>query len=358
MAIKVVTNPVREQDKSPKSTSLIEIVFFVALNLFVVPFSAYQTYIGYRNDVAGGEIQAIVIAIISGLLFAAMNFGIRERRVKRKSHILQTLLYVVPLGFSFFGNFNAFYSTQMRSDLYQNEILNYQGIFNTTVSNARTALGGSLEISILKSSLSTKQTQLTVQYGLAGASGWGSNCESQWKDIEILFSTQPEGVRLTTFSRHYLPLINAINISNKALKDIIRTRTESVSDITKKIDDFDSNVNAMIARTRVNETWQADGRGILDSLIQSNNGIGIAMKTHAKIGSFTYTTLNLSQHAGIGTIKHSITSGFIKRDNPTAAFFAVFLSLIIDLCALFYILLFIPFEKVGKRQTVSGPRKY
>ena len=60
---------------------IIELLFFIALNVLVVPFSTYQTFVGYEKDVAGNAILALIVAAISGVFFLAMNFGIRKSRL-------------------------------------------------------------------------------------------------------------------------------------------------------------------------------------------------------------------------------------------------------------------------------------
>jgi len=108
------------------SSNTVEFLFFIALNILVIPFSAYQTYIGYEKDVAGNAILAIVIALISAVLFAAMNFGIRQDRLNGKKHLLKVVMYLIPFGLSFPGNFNALYSNQMKENLLREEISEYK----------------------------------------------------------------------------------------------------------------------------------------------------------------------------------------------------------------------------------------
>lgn len=89
MSVRIVTV---ENNNKNKNSSTIELMFFIALNALVIPFSAYQTYIGYEKDVAGHQILAIVVALISAVLFAAMNFGIREKRLKGQRHFLMVIV--------------------------------------------------------------------------------------------------------------------------------------------------------------------------------------------------------------------------------------------------------------------------
>jgi hypothetical protein len=92
---------------SKSNTNTIEFLFFIALNILVIPFSAYQTYVGYEKDVAGHPILAIIIAAISAVLFAAMNFGIRQDRLDGKKHLIKVIMYIIPFGLSFLWKFQS-----------------------------------------------------------------------------------------------------------------------------------------------------------------------------------------------------------------------------------------------------------
>src|SRR5690554_6825781 len=131
--IKEAKSPEHDQNTSNSSNIYTtEFLFFIAINILLVGVSTYQTYVGYKADVGGNLLISGAIALTSGLLFIAINFSIREHRLKGKRHFKHLLLYIIPLGFSFLGNFNAFYINQTGDDFLRREIRQYQAHLTQT----------------------------------------------------------------------------------------------------------------------------------------------------------------------------------------------------------------------------------
>lgn len=104
-------------------------IIFWALNCIAVPLSAYQTYYGYI-EMLDGEIGAIAVAALSGILFFALNMLIRDRRLKGKGTLVLLLGYIVPLSLSFFGFFNTTYCSLVKKKYFFDELEHYQEVIN------------------------------------------------------------------------------------------------------------------------------------------------------------------------------------------------------------------------------------
>lgn len=330
--------------------TLAELLFFIALNLLVIPFSAYQTYVGYSEDVVGHWAAAATVAGISGVLFAAMNFGIRQRRLEGKKHLWQVMLYILPLGLSFFGNFNAFYSTQMRNQLYDNEISSYNDILTKTHEAAKISLNNSTGIAALQDTLDQLQQKLQDQYdGTAGVPGWLDNCDHDWAQLKAFIERNGGGV--TTLMKKDAK--TAIDLTDHSFRELKRNRLAQISPIISFSDSTYSAVTKQIGDAKEEGTLNEKGKELLDGIVSANNQIGTKTKSH--LADFKYAELNPSDHNQIGTIKHTLQSAFV-HENRHAARFSLFLSLIIDLAALFYILLFVPYNKQpGRSRIGNGP---
>ena len=180
-----------------ESNNKIEFLFFLALNILVIPFSAYQTYIGYKNDVAGNAVLAIVIALISAVLFAAMNFGIRQDRLDGKKHLLKVVMYLIPFGLSFFGNFNAFYSNQMKENLLRDEISDYKYVLTQTRDLAIQEINNSIGLTDFNRGYTQKLQALETEYKEAVPPSWGPKSQEKWQDLVYFLSAEGGEIRVS-----------------------------------------------------------------------------------------------------------------------------------------------------------------
>lgn len=355
MSVRIVTV---ENNNKNKNSSTIELMFFIALNALVIPFSAYQTFVGYEKDVAGHQILAMVVALISAVLFAAMNFGIREKRLKGQRHFLMVIMYIIPLGLSFFGNFNAFYSNQMKDSLLQSEISSYKLQLTTTRDEAVAALENSSGIAALQTNYDLLWNDLSTEYKDALPPDWGPKSEEKWRDL-VAFLSAEGGIISTSDKGSFKPNFfrNAETFSKNTLNTIIKTKQDHIDPELKYINDKFTPVIANIDSLTGLSRPRYESR-MLDNMVQAENEI--RSRTASFIGTdeiFSNTPLKPSGENEIGTIKHTIDSAFNKKENPSATWFSLFLSLIIDLAALLYIMVFIPYKiSTRKGRVNSGPQ--
>jgi hypothetical protein len=340
---------------------LTEYVFFIVLNLLVVPFSAYQTFVGYQKDVAGHWILALVVALISAVLFAAMNFGIRSSRLKGEKHHLKILMYIVPLGMSFFGNFNAFYANQMREALLRKEISDYRLTLTTTKNVAVSEIEKSVDIPAFRRDYDLYETALKTEFGKY-PEGWGKNCEQRWKDLCSFLSSKGGSLLPNVVSSYSgdVKYNRALNFALGERNAILSSKQSKIVPVLISINEsFDKQIINLDSLTSLSKPVFSSK--MLDDMVIVENTI----RTEAEsfLGSktvFSHQPLKSSNENEIGTIKHSLNSAFVKKESPTATAFSLFLSLIIDFAALLYIVVFIPYNKVSKtegRINSNGPKR-
>lgn len=348
MPIEIVAAPSGKGDKQKGGANPIELMFFIVLNVLVIPFSGFQTYVGYSNDVVGHPALAFVVAAISAVLFAAMNFGIRERRLEGKPHHWQTVFYIVPLGLSFFGNFNAFYSQQMQNELYDKEITRYEQVLQATHDKAIAALDSSTGLSDLEISMETKLGQIRIEFeGKYTVPSWGPECIKGWHELQaMLRDADPNQSELTTPKTDKSNMMNAVDfIARDYFQKLQTSKNKKIEPLKTAINSSYNETDSLIQKYRKDRTLNEHGRELLDKIVKSNSFVGSKVNAHLK--TFHYQSLETSDENQIGTIKHTVKSAFVDKNSTSATFFSIFLSLIIDLSALFYILLFVPYDTVG-----------
>lgn len=345
-------------DKS--NTNTIEYLFFIALNILVIPFSAYQTFVGYEKDVAGNSILAIVIAAISAVLFAAMNFGIRQDRLDRKRHLLKVIMYIIPFGLSFFGNFNAFYCNQMQKNLLKDEIVTYKSGLNKTYEEAYQALDNSNGKKEFEANYDDLFNQLKEEQTKIGASGWGEESSKKWKALVSFLQQEGSNIKINDIGKnktYYMS--NAEKFSKKAKEDITNNKEKQIEE---PIDDINSKYKPLTRRldSLMNLSKPIYTPTMLDDIVIAENEIRNKAESFLNRNDiFSNPKLETSEEDEICTIKHTINSAFVEFENPSATIFSFFLSIIIDLAALIYILVFIPYHKKTKKggRLNSGPQR-
>lgn len=353
------TTRINDQTK-PKAQDLgIQIIFF-ALNFLAVPFSGYQTYMGYR-DVAGGEIMAIVLAGLSSLLFFGLNYIIMDRRKNGMPHLVQTLGYILPLGISFFGNFNSFYCNSTSCDLQVLSVNNYTGVLEKTKSDGIAALLLSTE----NAQRSADKNILLIDLKQQIENGWGKNCKDLWDKLQKITPTsEPQDENEMASCKANKNLCwklyeyrekwfnnafeaDSIGRYNKVKPAI--TEINALYDTLKPSIDYFKSLSCISNGAKKTK----EGLRLTDDVRKTNNDIADIVRV--KINDFNYTPLATSDDSGVCTIKHSLESAYVRWDFPTATFFATFFSLIIDLITLGFVFLAIPYDN-KRRPNYQGPR--
>lgn len=363
MAINYTTrnNPKKTDNKKGLGMKII----YFALNFLLVPFSSYQTYMGYEKFL--GDMPAILIAIVSGLIFFGLNYSIMERRVAGVPHNILIFGYLLPLGISFFGNFNAIYGAQMKGQLVGSELAIYSTTMNNTYNAAISEMDKSTGLLDLKINLDSELEQLRVQMEDQGAyNGYGKEAQKKWSEVEQLFSSY--NLKYLDHSSGKLTKVQDTrkfnNFKNTALKYYESIEKAKEVELNKVLDSIKSNykkVNDNYDSMVKNDSIKVLGFQMLEDIRKTNNEF-IGNPTKSYLGSLTnsvdfkFEELTESDQRQVGTIKHSLESAFVKWENPTASFFASFFSLIIDLIPLGFLFLVFPYNSTKKKNTPIGPR--
>ena len=349
MAIKLKEKKTTINSEKSSSNNSIEFLFFLALNILVIPFSAYQTFVGYEKDVAGNMILAIIVAAISAVLFAAMNFGIRQDRIQGKKHSLKILMYIIPFGLSFFGNFNAFYSNQMRENLLRSEVNKYKFDLTQTRDFAIQKINDSIDLNGFES-----------EYNEAKPPNWGPKSQQKWEELVRFLKSKGGEINISDQGKNKIVFFdNARTFSKNTYDELVDSKKRIVEG---PLDDINSKYNPIIKQidSLTSLSKPIYNSSMLNKMVEVENDI--RAKTESFFGGkeiFEYPALVPSEENEIGTIKHTINSAFVKFENPSATVFSFFLSIIIDVAALIYILVFIPYHRKSKKggRINSGPQR-
>ena len=340
------------QNKNLFST---ENLLFIGINVLLVGISTWQTFVGYEADVAGNKVIAFTIALAAGLMFIALNFGIRDRRIKGEKHGLLILMYIIPFGMSFFANFNAFYTNQTKKDFTKNAVREYLTQLDQTKDEAINAIDNSVDINSFEREYNSKLEQLKIEYNKPPA-GWGSEAESKWKDLANFFNNEGGSLSSTVLgntsgsTRYNRALDNA-----DAEKDnIINSRQDKIKSVKESIENKYLPVYTKID-SLMNMPQPVYNSGMLDDLVDAENYIRTQASAFLN-NQDIFSTQALKPHsvAESGTIKHSLQKAFIDKENPTATVFSLFFCLIIDLAALLYVLVFYKYKGSSKNKNKSS----
>jgi hypothetical protein len=367
MAINYTTrnNSKKTEDKQGLGMKII----YFALNFILVPFSAYQTYIGYEkflgSESLSFSIPAAAIAAVSALIFFGLNYTIMERRVAGKSHLTHIFGYLLPLAISFFGNFNSIYSAQMKGKLVADELAVYSTTLNTTYNSALSEVDKSTGLSNLKANLNLRLTQLENQMNTIPR-GYGKEAKLEWAEINQLFENYNKQF-LNGSSGKLTKVYNTSkygNFENTALQYYNSLEKSKLTEIDKVLDPIKNKYNAVNEKYDLmvkNDEIKSLGFQMLEDIRKTNNEvIGNPVKSYLSnlnnSSNFSITELKESDQRQLGTIKHSLESAYVKWENPVASFFATFFSLVIDLIPLGFLFLVFPYNSRNRRNKLSGPR--
>lgn len=338
-----------------------DLLFFIAINVLAVGVSTWQTFVGYKADVAGNIMIALAIALMSGILFLAMNFEIRKRRLNGQKHVLLVVMYLIPLGISFFGNFNAFYANQTGKDFLKNEIIAYKAQLNNTKNEAVQALQNSVDINSFDKNYHSYLGKLETEYNKP-PSGWGSVAQQRWVELVQFLNDEGGNIKPTVIegTRGSIRYNRALSFASNERDNIVQAKNNTIKQSLTAIEDKYKPVNTRID-SLINLSTPVYTSAMLDDLMEAENHIrSQASSFLSQNDFFSNPPLKPSIESGIKTIKHTLTKAFIEREEPSAIAFSLFFSLIIDLAALLYILVFIPYNRIRTAKAkgrINGPQR-
>lgn len=349
-----------ENTNDTNSKSSMEFLLFIAINVLLVGISTWQTFVGYKADVAGNILIAAAIALASGFMFFALNFGIRERMMKGENYNNMLLMYIIPLGISFFGNFNAFYSNQTESIFLKEETRAYRTQLTGTYDEASQAIEKYADLNTFERNYASHLEKLKIEFNNP-PKGWGREAEKRW--VELIDFLNEEGGSLSANvlgqTKDQVRYDRALANADRESKNISRSRSGNVNPIVDYIFDKYEPVNDKIESLTTGSNPDFDA-SLLDDIVEAENAI------RTKVASFlnkpeeeVFSTEKLTPNSvnEAGTIQHTLKKAFIEWEIPSATLFSLFFSLIIDLAALLYIIVFYKKPKNKITTGLRGPVK-
>ncbi|NOQ75782.1 MAG: hypothetical protein GQ574_27490 [Crocinitomix sp.] len=349
MAINYATKKNSEKTKQKKGVGMT--IVFYALNFLLVPFSAYQTYVGYSEFL--GEFPALILAAVSALIFFGLNYTIKERRGNGQPHFIHSLGYLLPLCISLPGNFNSIYGAQMQETLVAKELAVYSNVLNSTYTDGVASLNSSTGLTDLRAALTSQLISLETQIKVHG--GFGKEAAKEWTSIETLFKAYNAQYRKST-----VPGLTKVRgtdyddfeeTAELYYDGIEQSKSDEIYAVVQPLKVNYDSLNITYDRIIRAEAIKSEGFGLLEELRKTNNNIGNSFKSYiADTVLYNFQLLEESDERQVGTIKHSLESAFVKFENPSATFFGTFFSLIIDLIPLGFLFLVFPYTKNSQRK--------
>lgn len=324
-----------------------EAIFFYAFNFLVIPFSGGMTYRGFDrvlDPVLGIEsvnIAALFIAIITSLFFLAINFNIRENRLKGKPHRKQTLMYFVPLVFSTLGNFSAFYGDAMRGYWIKAEVDNYMSTVEGLNDKLRRIV--SQEEAILDD-IENQYNRYLASMDLSNADpdepgagrivrGYWARCKLYFDSIGIELTPFPEGgANFVKSARRYSDMAFA---SYKKERMLPYNCAMSIDTTYMALKHNVMNINSL-------NDYKQSGCELLDTIVLEYN----TMKTNACFGNFGINVNSLPVLHGdpcseFKTVGYLMEDAFVTVPKPINTFLFALMALLLDLSSLLYVLIFV-----------------
>lgn len=220
--------------KSSSSNLGFDIIFW-SLNCIAVPLSGYQTYGGYVETI--GEVGAIAIAVLSALLFFALNMLIRDRRLKGKNTLIMLFGYIVPLSLSFFGFFNNFYADLVNDKYFFDELEHYQEVTSDNETFALKALEEEMQpcqddIANINDRMYNVMEEFSGVNG--GAVGCGYLCNRDLDSLLAQIAQIPYNLQFDTYTERKIMKLRSMGASMRRsqideMKNLLRSKVGEIT---------------------------------------------------------------------------------------------------------------------------------
>lgn len=329
--------PVQSNPDREKSDKLSAWLIFIALNLIALPFSAYQTFRGYEMDL--GVVIAGAIAALTTVFFIAINYEIANRRRSGRNVFGLFVLYILPLAFSFPGNFGAFY-TQFTGDLRDTQWASKISKVELNVQSAKAAvLNCDVDWSNRSKLFSAERAKLIAQFNDPAYQGWGPECEKIYKVMARAVSGSSQ-FAFTTKTKDLDPrLAEADRAFESKQQEVLDDRvcfSGSFQQCQLKLDEH---------KEADRENWSAAERGsYLNELKIANDKLVECVAENSC--SSNLTKIDVLQDTD--GLQWAFKSAYIDRESGVNAALCTLLALVIDLGVLLFILILFKPEVRGR----------
>ena len=330
-----------------KSTSSSKFTSFALLiiALICISISFVQTAIGY--ELLAGPIFTWLFSFVISAFLLIGNLKIKENVSTGKSVIGILAFFMIIAFFSFAGNFNAFYSQFMETELYDEKLKEYQAQIPSLTNKATISIENSHRADEVNTKVRQLSLSLRSQILDPANLGFGERALLITSEIERLLETS-----LTMYEG------NPSAIADKMDTQINQLLEAKLSALSK---------NGDIVTAQLDQILNASGTSISSALASNDPGekkasLASAEESYNRIGELTksidaeFAFLPMqAEHLEMGKISHSFYSGFVKKDNSQATLIATLASLAID----FLVPIFILLVYGGSERTLTGrERRY
>ncbi|RNC85229.1 MAG: hypothetical protein ED557_00165 [Balneola sp.] len=326
----------------------LQFTTFLILNILFVSISAIQTFLGYRLML--GTTISLVFAFAIAIMFLFLNFRYRELSKRNESTRGLLFIYLLPLIFSFGGNFNAFYMKYMSQELLQNEVLSSQETLDQTYNSSLTALQGSTyfeEAEEIKSIVNQLKINLVLQILDESNPGYGTRAKLIKEKIDNILELE-----LTVPYGTPAQIANSFEkIIDSSLEFKIQPLLQNYNDVKRRIDATYDSISHTIKRMNFDSADLEKYKTTVNEIAEANNLIGELTNEFLSIEDFDYSLIE-PLNRQYGKMSHSYRSAFVYRVNNTATILITFMSLGIDLL----IPLFVRFTTTASNNYTSNLR--
>lgn len=335
-------------------------VLFIA-SIFFAIISCYQTALGY--EILMGKTIAWLGSILISLILIALNrvfiFQEYDGRGKSKDVFPTTyeeveennisikgfiLTYCLFAGVSFVGNFNAFYSQFMKTELYDYELKEAFTKTKVTYEKAIQTLKNPItEAEKLENNINIERDKLKRQILDRGC---GNRCEEILETISSLMKVPPFTITQKS------PADLAKDLDEQIIRALENTKKSMISQSEKKSNEIKNvygNLDDAVEVTLNPQNIEEKGQSMIDRCIKTNNEIGA--KVRAISPNFVFEEIK-AKNTQIGKINHSFASAW--ECMCTASIFIFFASLFIDFAVPIATWITLPKSKKGGNKTIVG----
>lgn len=320
-----------QNSRNRNNRSSLEIILLFILAGACLFISLVQTAIGFEfaNPPFNWILSGVIIVL---LMLLNIRFNDHLRRNMPVWGIL--IMFVIVISGSFIGNFNAFYSRFMRTELYEVELREFRNELDGLKQRAITELNASNDAEALRSRVEQLRDNLVVQITDPGNPGIGDRAKEIIQDINNELD-----IELTILEGNGDPNSQARAMSNQ-INNLIDKEAEKragdANELIKEVKMRADTVRPEIEYTlSTNERLEDLGKSTLDKVADAYNRIGEITKNFLGADVFPFETKKI-RNDQVGKISETFES-VQRRDNPQATWISAAASLAVDLLLPLYI---------------------
>lgn len=316
----------------------VRAVALVVLSALTLLYAGFQTFKGYYTDL--GYVNSLVLSVILTLAMFVLSMSLRHElktggSVSRISMAL--ILYGFAALFSFFGNYNSFYTAFMRDSVIRNELQEKLNLLEEQKASIVTVLADPVAEK-RKNELEALVEQLKTQIQSVFEPGLGSKALEILTKIEQLLGTQltklkpgdnsPQQLRI--MADQYEALIlrafsKDVTLTERGYSEKRQLKLELLKKIDLALDDLKRD-SVLMAES--SDTVREQAKKHIQESVSLYKEIGAQLKKYDQ--SYSYDQNLRLKNTSIGMINFSVESTFSNLGAPQT-WFALFLSILIEM---------------------------